>query len=292
MTILQRIRGFFITLGQSCYNMELYRRVRTGPWTRAFIYAIAFFALLSVMLTISAAPGSYKLLGDLESGINESVPDGAEFEIKDGKFSSTLTPGTEFGSEEEFVLVVDDGVYGKEFPKAFEDRIGIFIGRDAIFAQEDDGSREIMPLEGGPDVKVTKENALGWITKFGAVIVTVLLILFLSLHFSLSLLGAVVYVAVTALLTMILGKLWKVRLPYKKWFAIGLHAITLPTLIDYLFSIIGLDVPFAFTVVFFMFMFSVIADERARPVGGVGKGAEGAEAGEESGDSGGAASGR
>lgn len=265
MTILHRIRGFFITLGQSCYNMELYRRVRTRPWTHAVVYAVIFFALLSLLLTLATVPGSFRLLGEFRAGINDQVPDGAEFALKDGQFSSTLPPGTEFG-DDEFVFVVDGGVYGKEFPKSFDDRVGVTVGRDAVFVQEEDGSREIMPLEGAPDVSISKESVLDWIGSYGNLLITGLLFMFLGLHYSLSLLGALFYIVITAALTFLISRLWKVRLTFLQWFAVGLHAITLPTLIDYLFGFIGLDVPFAFTVIYFMFMFSVIADERARPV--------------------------
>jgi len=272
MTILQRIRGFFITLGKSCYDMELYRRVRSGSWTGALAYAAIFFALLSVALTLAAIPGSYKLLGDLEKGIGEQIPDGAAIETKDGQFSTTMAPGTEFGGED-FVVAVDGGVFGKDFPQSFEGRTGVLIGRDAVFSQDEDGSREIMPLEGAPNVKLTKEMITGWVASYGPLAVAGLLFMFLGMHYSFTLMGALVYVAVYALLALAVGRLWKVRLEYRQWFAVGLHAITLPTLIDYLFGFLDLNVPFAFTVVFFMFMVAVIADEKARPVKKVGRGA-------------------
>jgi len=265
MTILERIRRFFITLGQSCYNMELYRQVRGRSWTDALGYAAVFFALLSVVLTFAATPGSYKLLGDLEDGIRDQIPDGAAFEMKDGQFSTTLAPGTEFGGED-FRIIVDGGVYGKDFPQSFEGRTGMFVGRDALFTQDEDGSREIMPLEGAPNVKVTKEMVSGWVASYGPLAVAGLLFMFLGMHYSFTLLGALIYVAVAALAALAVGRLWKVQLEYRQWFAVGLHAITLPTLIDYLFGFLGLNVPFTFSIVFFMFMFAVIADERARPV--------------------------
>ncbi len=263
--LLNRIRGFFVTVGRSCYNMELYRQVRTRPWTRALAYSLIFFALLSLALTLSASVGAYRLLGDLEDGIRAQVPEGSEFTVKDGRFSTTLEPGTEYG-EEGFALVFDDGVVGKDFPRSFEDRIGVLVGRDAVFTQEEDGSRDILPIEGVPDFSFTKGSVLDWLGRYGALLVAGLLFLFLGMHYSFSILGALVYAAATALLTLVLGRIWKIRLGYGQWFAVGLHALTLPTLVDYLFGFLGLDVPFAFSVIYFMFMFSVIADERARPV--------------------------
>lgn len=265
MNFLNRVKQFFITLGHSCYNMELYRQVRGRSWTGALGYAAIFFALVSVVLTLAAAPGSYKLLGDLEDGIRNQIPDGAEIETKNGQFSTTLAPGTEFGGED-FRIIVDGGVYGKDFPQSFEGRTGMFVGRDAIFTQDEDGSREIMPLEGAPNVKVTKEMVSGWVADYGALAVAGLLFMFLGMHYSFTLMGALLYVAVAALVALGVGRLWKIQLEYRQWFAVGLHAVTLPTLIDYLFGFFGLDVPFAFSVVFFMFVFAVLADERARPV--------------------------
>jgi len=54
-------------------------------------------------------------------------------------------------------------------------------------------------------------------------------------------------------------------LTYSQWLAVGLHAVTLPTLIDYVFGLFSLQVPFASTVVFLMFMLAVAMDERSRP---------------------------
>jgi hypothetical protein len=265
MRFSERIKRFFVTIGQSCYNMELYRQVRSRSWVSALGYSAAFFALVSFVLTLATVPGSFSLLSELEQAVMEQVPEGADFTIKDGKFSTGLQPGTEFG-DEQFVFVLDDSLEGLEYPKAFENRIGAYVGQDAAFVQSEDGVREIMPFEEAPEVSLTRESILQWISDYGVLAVSGLLVLFLGLHYSLSVLGALFYVVLMSVLVMLIGRVWKVRISYAMWFAMGLHAITLPTLIDYVFGFLGLDVPFAFSAVFFMILFSVIADERAKPV--------------------------
>lgn len=266
-----RFTTFFHALAKSCYDMEFYRKVRTGSWTNAFRYSAAFFVLVALFLSLSAAPALFGALGDVKNVLNESVPDNTSFEVKDGKFSTTLSPATEFG-DNEFALIVDSTVLGKDYPKAFEDRIGIFIGRDAVFSQELDGSREIKPLEDLPNFTVTKEAVSSWLGRWGVPVIVGILLLIMLFGYAYSLLSIFVFVFLTALVSLLASRIWKLKFDYRQWLAIGFHAVTLPVIIDYLFTLIGLDMPFLMPVVYFMFVFAVLSDERARSVSGAGSG--------------------
>jgi len=245
--------------------MEFYREVRTRPWADAFKYATVFFVLITFAVTLLIAPSSFSFLSDTKNEIREQIPDGTTFEIKDDNFSTSLEPATEFGSEE-FILTIDDTVYGKDFPKAFEDRVGIFIGRDAVFIQEPDGSREIIPFDESPELAFTKEDMLRWIGSYGVPVVLLLLWLVWLFSFLFSWLGGLLFVLFMSLISSLAGRVWKLNLNYYQWLAVGFHAITLPTILDFIFSSFGLEVPFLVPVVFFMFIFAVLSDERARPV--------------------------
>ncbi len=245
--------------------MEFYREVRTRPWSDAFKYAAVFFVLITFAIVLSAAPGSFMFLSDAKSEIRDNMPDGTAFEIKNNIFSTTLEPATEFGGDE-FILIIDDTISGKDFPKAFEDRIGIFIGRDAVFTQEPDNTREIMTFEDAPEFELTKQQMLQWLSRYGAPVIVLMLWLVWLFSYFFSLLSALVSILFMSVISLLAGRAWKVNLNYKQWLAVGFHAITLPTILDFLFTSFGLDVPFLMPVVFFMFIFAVLSDERARPV--------------------------
>jgi hypothetical protein len=51
---------------------------------------------------------------------------------------------------------------------------------------------------------------------------------------------------------------------YSQWLAVSLHAITLPTIIDFVFALLGWNVPLVFIVVFFMIICAVFIDEKTR----------------------------
>ncbi|MFH1047894.1 MAG: DUF1189 family protein [Patescibacteria group bacterium] len=264
MLIRERCTTFFRALVKSCYDMEFYREVRTRPWTHAFRYAAVYFLLLSGLLTWSVVPEAFGFLQQVRKVVHEQLPDGAVFEMQNNQFNTSLSPATEFG-DEQLTLVVDSSVRGLDFPKSFEDRNGIFLGQDALFSQEADGRREIIPFADTPDFSVTKEALVDWLGRWGIPTVVVLMGFVWLFSFFFSLFGGLFFVTLTSLLALFSSRLAKLKLFYHQWLAVGLHAVTLPTLLDFLFSLFGLNVPFLLPVVYFMFIFAVLSDERLRP---------------------------
>ena len=253
--------------------MQLYRDVRKRPWTYALGYATAFFAVVSLVLTLLVTPGSFTQLEDMRNSLSARLPDGATFELKGGQLETTLDPATELG-DAQFALIVDDTLTGNETPKAFENRVGMYVGRDTIFVREADGRLETMPLKDSPNLTVTKEGIMSWLGKWGVAVVVALLLMFMFFGFVFSLLGALTFVALTSLVALAASRLSRLKLDYRQWLAVGLYAVTLPTIVDFAFSAFGLDIPYVYTVLYFMFLFAIMTDERARPVKKTEEGAE------------------
>jgi len=265
MTLKERSVTFFRAVLRSCYGLEFYRRVRVGTVGAALRYAVAFYLLLTLVFGLTVVlPGALHLSRVTSDGIGDWLPPESSFEISHGQFGTNLPPGTEFdlGDVE---LVMDQTVEGREFPLFFDDRTGALIGRDSIFAQRSDGRREVTPLSDLPDFSVTREEMQSTVAAWKWPIVGIALVLVMMFKFVFGLLVLATDVVVVSLLALLLGRILRLKLTYSQWLAVGLHAVTLPTLIDYVFGLFSLQVPFASTVVFLMFMLAVAMDERSRP---------------------------
>ncbi|MFH2062846.1 MAG: DUF1189 family protein [bacterium] len=267
MTTKSSLVGFFRAIVRSCYDLEFYRSVRTGRLKSALLYAVGFWFLLSVVFSLTVAlPEALSLYREVSGAVSDGLPEGTSFEIRDDRFETNLAPGTEFFLGD-LVVVVDPTVEGKEFPLAFSDRTGAFVGRDTIFVRQQDGQRELIPFSDLPDVSVTREEMLDqagrWKTAFVVGVTVAVAVFRLVFGFVALLIDA----AVTALLALFIVRAWKLRLDYRQWLSVALYAVTLPSLLEYAFGLVSFGIPFASTVVYLMFILAVAMDERSRPTG-------------------------
>lgn len=244
--------------------MEWYRTVRTRPWTKAVAYVTAFYGLLAVAMTAMFAPALFAAQTYFLSHVGTVLPETATFEVADGRFSTNLPEPFEAGSKE-FRVTVDTSVVGSELPSAYAKHDGVLIGRDAVIIQKSEIERRSYLMSEFPDFTIVKGDILRWGGTWGTMLIFAAVLMFAVAYFLLGLLGSGLYVALTAALAAMVGSLWGVKIRYASWFAVGLHAVTLPTLVNLASNAFGVRIPFAYTFIHFMFLFSVIADERAQP---------------------------
>jgi hypothetical protein len=196
--------------------------------------------------------------------ITEAVPDGAEFTVKDGEFSTTLDPATEI-KVASFVIVIDPLYEETDPPDAFHGRVGVYVGKRAAIYQDNVEWRSLS-FDEVDDVAFSKQDTLAWLGEHRSTILVVTILVFTAVHYFVLALGSLVFAALGGAGLMLAGKLSGIVLPYSRWFATGLYAVTLPTLVDSLFAEIGVVIPLAYPVVFFMIMSAVLIDERSSPV--------------------------
>jgi succinate dehydrogenase hydrophobic anchor subunit len=246
--------------------MEFYRRVRTRPPARALAYAAAFFVLLSLVFGLLVAlPGLNGLRVTIRDGLRDQIPAETTFEIKDGQFETSLPVGTEF-EHDGLAFVFDDRLVGTEFPKSFEDRLGNYVGRDAIFVHYPPGERDVIYFSDLPDVSVNREQMQGWLDQWGAIYVFAGVVLAILLRFILTFLSGLIFAVTAALGALFAARMGRLQMNYSQWLAVSLHALTLPSIIDFAFTSFGLEMSLVYVVVFFMIIYAVLIDERANPV--------------------------
>jgi hypothetical protein len=96
---------------------------------------------------------------------------------------------------------------------------------------------EVYPLKDYPDGEITKENAQAFVDEIGPflkalpyIVLAFALLGTIIYYFGLRL----IYLAFVALVLMIIGSLRGMKLKYSKYYQIGIHAISLPLLIEVL----------------------------------------------------------
>lgn len=250
--------------------MEFYRHVRVSPWTRALSYAAAFFALMAVLYVAAAAPRLVWLHGQLLSRIEARVPADAEFRFEDGALVTNQDKPLDLG-DDAFLFVIDDDYAGgkDDAPKALtRGRAGVYAGRDAVFFS--DGEDVTAATWDDADVfrdgkTMTRDEALAWLRGTGALLMYaglgIAALLIFAVFFAVNAIGAALLAAAATALTPLFG----VRLAYSQWFAVTLHAATLPVAVAFLLSQFGIVIPFAGLFIKLMFITAVAADERANP---------------------------
>lgn len=254
--------------------MEWYRTIRTRPWQVSARYLLSFLVLLAFAVALVALPSVTGIPGAVRERISGSLPEHAEFTLEEGELSANFGMPVDIGVEG-FPVVIDtsaevaDGEDGPEVPEG-----GFLIGRESVFYRQDGEVFEVFDLSGLPDGTLDRAQAEDLLDRYGAFIVAVALTSFVFAHFIFLAFNTAVFILLTALLAMYIGRLWKVRLYYDQWISVGLHAVTLPIIVDHFFWAFSSSIPLAFSFIYFMFVMSVVVDERARPTHRLRRGRE------------------
>lgn len=249
--------------------MERYRVFRVKPLSSAIRYFAALSLVITVIVIVGFAPKMMGIFRIVRDDVVRVMPEGAEFTIKDGRFSTTIpTPySKDIGS---LTLVMDDSLQGTELPDgAYEQEFIAVIGQDALFLVQEDYETQVYPFAERDDVSMTRESLLDWFRTNTFTATLSVLVVFGSVYFLFTLFGVGVYIFVTSTFVLFLARLWKVRLRYVTWVAIGMHAVTLPLVVDLVFGSFLRRLPVLFTVLYLMIIIAVVVDERAHPVKGV-----------------------
>lgn len=260
----KRIAAFFLDMGKSCYDMEWYREIRRRKPSLAFAYLALMLGVMAVVTGLMLAPEVRGYVRGARAVIAEKIPDGASFAVTDGVFSTSLEPATEIDVGG-FAVVIDPSYDAETPPDAFKGRVGAYVGKTAAIYQDDVDWRAFRFTD-VKDVTFTKADMLSWIDENGGTIVVVATSVYAVVQFVALLLASLLFAFLGAVAIMVMGRLSGTRLPLAAWYACGLHALTLPTIVDLAGTRLGMDLPLVYPILFFMIMLSVLVDERSSPV--------------------------
>ena len=253
--------SFLNKIKSSVYDPVFYADVVEGRENGPFKYYLKLSLSLALVFSVASlfmvVPRMKEFLVSAKSKIELSYPKELEVKIKGGVASTNAI--------EPFVVAIpaDIKVVGEEV-RRFDNILVIdtkndfnlerfnsyntvvLLTKDSFIVEGDNDKLSITPLKSVPDFTVNNENVtkvLGRtdsISKGLSVAVPVLSFVgvFLAYMFKL------VYLLLPALLVLILLRIKKLNLNFKKAYSVSMYAVTLPTLLGALFFLFGIQMPF------------------------------------------------
>ncbi|HEY9585799.1 MAG TPA: DUF1189 family protein [Candidatus Paceibacterota bacterium] len=253
------------------YYQELLSRPASFSWKYYFAFTLTLTIFLTITLSVPLVPKVHQVARDLPEKFFAYYPDELEVRIDKGvassnvvepyflpvpiEFKGSVRPQDSLGS-----LVVIDTKTPFSVAQFGTYKSALWLGRDQVAFFDDNGSIRIRPFEVGMNLTLNEnvlrgfEQKLRPFYKFAAPAYVVLIFLGLTIVFGLKLL----YLLFAAVLIFFLGRLLKQRWSYGASYRIGLHAVTLPLLLNMLLSFFYLptiSLPFLFTAIILAVVF-------------------------------------
>ncbi len=252
--------SFLNKIKSSVYNPAFYSDVvegrEKGPFKYFFKLSLVLALVFSLTSSFMVVPNIKEFLVDAKNKIEQNYPKDLEVKIQGGIASTNATepyfvpaPANLKAMDKEVedfdnVLVIDTkNDFNLEKFRSY--KTIVLLTKDSFVVEGSDGRVNTTPLKDIPDFTVNYENLTRWFLKTdsisrvlsGAVPLLILVGVFIAYMFKL------VYLLVAALLVMLLSKLKKVNLSYKKSYSVSMYAVTLPTLLSVLFFFLGMPMP-------------------------------------------------
>jgi hypothetical protein len=260
--------NFWRELKFSAYDLGWYRHLRRTRLGGGLRYFFAFHALLAALYVLAAAPGLVGIPSATRDFLTNQVPTGAFIEVKGGQYVTNLPDGWKAGNNL-FTFVSAPTLEGTNAPTRTE-RNWVVVGRDAAFVSQEGNGTTTRPLGDVPDFRLTREAALAWVMAQMSAWLVALALVFLLGFWAVSMAAHAALVVLFSWLAQSVSRLARAPVAFSDWLAMGWRLVTAPSLIVILLHLFGVNMPFAWSVVYLMFVAAVIMDEKNDPVAGNG----------------------
>jgi hypothetical protein len=256
--------NFWRELKFSAYDLGWYRHQRRTHLGGGLRYFFAFHAVLAALYVLAAAPGLVGLPRAVREFVENKVPVASYVEVKGGQFMTNLPDGWKAG-DNRFAFVSSPTLEGLNAPTRAE-RNWVVVGRDAAFVSQEARGLTTRPLGDVPDFRLTREAALAWvITQMPAWLVA-LAFVFLLGFWAVSMAAHAALVVLFSWLAQSASRLARAPIAFGAWLGMGWRLVTAPSLAVLLLHLFGVDLPFAWSAVYLMFVAAIIMDEKNDPV--------------------------
>jgi len=245
---MKKLKAAAYVLGKSLTSPQYYKDLLEVD----FKFSIKYFAILAVIASMATLPN---LVGPLTNdfvnqankfvqSITDYYPDSLVVTIKEGNLS--------INEPEPYIVPLPDSFEEQETEQPIENLIVIdtkgtiddmekyntiiLINEKNVLINESN-KIEVFPLEGAPDTEINKEMVLELAEKTEPLI-NVLPYVFIVLAFIASLIYyfgiRAIYLLVVATILLLVGSIKQLKVPFSKYYQIGIHAMTLPLFIEVL----------------------------------------------------------
>lgn len=252
--------SFLNKIKSSVHDPVFYADVVEGRETGPFKYYLKLSLVLALVFSVTSSfmvvPRMKEFLVSAKSKIELNYPKELEVKIQGGVASTNavepylvpvpldLKVMDEDVKDFDNILVIDTkNDFTLERFNSYN--TVILLTKDSFVVEGDNGRVNITPLKDIPNFTVNYENVTKVLARSesisrvlsGALPLLILVGVFIAYMFKL------VYLLFVALLVMVIGKIKKLNLNFKKSYAVSMYAVTLPTLLSALFFFFGMPMP-------------------------------------------------
>lgn len=248
--------NFLHQVKSSIYDPDFYSALASKPVGKSLKY---YFELASVIALLTTITFSVFVLPKIESFIDSfgstivsSFPAELEVKVREGKVSINV--------EEPYIVPVPKDFEVEAKKPEYENMLVIntkesfdlekfenyktfaFINEGSFVYKNDSGRVTIQSLNSVPNLTINRTTVSDWVSKTQPFVralpfmLPVLAFLAILIAYAFNL----IYIAIVSIFVWLLMKLRKIETSYKKSFQIALHAVTLPTLLFFVFSMSGI----------------------------------------------------
>ena len=259
--LLAPIANLFRSIWRSCYDVSFYRGVRRAPVVNSIFYFLKLHAIIVLAFFLVLTPAFLAGRTKVEDLINKEVPDNGSIMFRNGRMTTMNLQKPWAPEALKGLLIIDDTATGPATAPG-----SIVFGATKVFSN---GDQEVNATDYAKKItfRLEKKSALVWLASSSSIVFAVVAAALISLAFFLfELISTGLFVIAVSGLMSLVSRWMKLEIPYRQWFAIGLHAVTLPQLISIVFTSFFSVMPMLWFGLFFLIVFSVMSDERLSPI--------------------------
>lgn len=278
---MKQLNIFFRTFWKSVSSLAYYRDVVKAPFSFSFKYFIFFSFLLGLTLAISSSlailPPVSKFTARLSTRSQTLFPPDLVITIKNGELSTnaieplkfpipfelfTDTPPAISDQKQLYLATIDTKARAADFSKS---QSLVLLTKTSIVVKDEDSDYRIFPLKDLDDVtfdKAVVDEFLRTIRPLLGFIPALIILVLLGVFLVLLPISRLLSLLFLSLVLLIAAQVMKVILPYSKIYQIGLHALTLPTLIQIGLTVIGVvpPIPFFNSILYLLLALAILAE--------------------------------
>lgn len=277
---MQKLKVFFRTFVKSTTSFSYYKEVVIARFKFSLKY-FAFFSLLTGLLltvgtSLAVLPPVNNFLNRLGQKAYDLYPQELVISVKGGEVTTnaneplrvpvpydlfTDTPPAISDQKQTYLVTIDTNAQVSDFETS---QSLIFVTRDAVVGQDDGGGYRVYPIDKTTNFTLDKNLVNEFWQKFLPVLrfvpfaIVVFFFCIFAIFLPLSRLVSLVFLTVPL---MFAAKLMQLTISYKKLFQIGLHALTLPTLIQIFMTAFNINprVPFFNSLLYLLYGLIILA---------------------------------
>jgi len=274
---------FWNSISSFTYYHEVVKTRFSFSFKYFFMFSLILGTLLTIVVSLTFVPDVNQFLKRFALRAPALYPNDLVITVKDGKLATNVTeplhfpvplelfsdtPGVISDQNQEYLLTIDTNAQINDYSNSHS---LIFVTREQVVVPDSDGvGFRVYPISSFDDGTIDKNavtKLLDTISPWYPFIVPAMIFI---LWFTLTILLSIIRLISLSVLTLILrvpAYFMHISLTYRKLFQIGLHALTLPTIIQILMTSFELypPIPFFNSIVFLLYSLVILSELKRKP---------------------------